>query len=91
MAREGACNHHARLNISKCCCLQRRCSCVQNEEKTYYVAVHLKVIFLYIVIHQKKYEECAYPATLPTLRPPKTVATALERSFSGIALHHPNS
>ena len=30
-----------------------------------------------------------YPTTLPTLRPPKTVATALERSLTGIALHPP--
>lgn len=28
-----------------------------------------------------------YPATLPTLKPPKTNATARERSFGGIDLH----
>lgn len=30
-----------------------------------------------------------YPTTLPTLRPPKTAATALDRSLTGIALHPP--
>lgn len=31
--------------------------------------------------------ENAYPITLPTLKPPKTNATARERSSNGIDLH----
>lgn len=34
--------------------------------------------------------ENAYPITLPTLKPPKTNATARERSSNGIDLHMGN-
>jgi len=32
--------------------------------------------------------ENAYPITLPTLKPPKTNATARERSSNGVDLHN---
>jgi len=36
---------------------------------------------------EKKKEKETYPVTLPTLRPPKTNATARERSSNGMDLH----